>query len=77
MFPWAVPLIVSGFIRGWIFNSSYGVLNHLLVISGSVANNVNFLGQATTAMMAVIVADIFTTMRHITLPLAKAPSTGH
>jgi multiple sugar transport system permease protein len=106
MFPWAVPLIVSGFIWGWIFNSSYGVLNHLLVVSGAVANNVNFLGQTTTAMMAVIVADswtrvpfmtiltlagfegvsrdlyesasidgadIFTTMRHITLPLAKGP----
>jgi ABC-type sugar transport system permease subunit len=106
MFPWAVPLIVSGFIWGWMFNSSYGVLNHLLVTAGAVASNVNFLGQATTAMLAVIVADgwtrvpfmtiltlagfeginrdlyesaaidgadIFHTMWHITLPLAKGP----
>lgn len=67
MFPWAVPLIVSGFIWGWIFNSSYGVLNHLLVTAGAIASNVNFLGQGATAMMAVIVADSWTRVPFMTI----------
>ena len=67
MFPWAVPLIVSGFIWGWMFNSAYGVLNHLLVTLGIFDSNINFTGQAGTAMLAVIIADAWTRVPFMTI----------
>jgi multiple sugar transport system permease protein len=67
MFPWAVPLIVSGFIWGWIFNASYGVLNHVIVSLGLVESNVNFLGQQGLAMLAVVVADGWTRVPFMTI----------
>lgn len=67
MFPWAVPLIVSGFIWGWIFNASYGVLNHLLTVTNIVDHHVNFLGSSTLAMLAVIVADAWTRVPFMTI----------
>lgn len=67
MFPWAVPLIVSGFIWGWMFNASYGVLNHVLTSTGLASGNVNFIGRANLAMFAVIVADAWTRVPFMTI----------
>src|SRR6056297_720339 len=67
MFPWAVPLIVSGFIWGWMFNAAYGVLNHVFVSIGLFESNVNFIGQSNTAMLAVIIADAWTRVPFMTI----------
>ena len=67
MFPWAVPLIVSGFIWGWMFNAAYGVLNHVFVSIGIFESNVNFIGQSSTAMLAVIIADAWTRVPFMTI----------
>lgn len=67
MFPWAVPLIVSGFIWGWMFNASYGVINHLFTSIGLIESNINFIGQSHTAMMAVIIADAWTRVPFMTI----------
>lgn len=67
MFPWAVPLIVSGFIWGWIFNASYGVLNHMLAATHIIGENINFLGKPSLAMLSVIVADAWTRVPFMTV----------
>ncbi|RKX78358.1 MAG: hypothetical protein DRP87_06560 [Spirochaetes bacterium] len=67
MFPWAVPLIVSGFIWGWIFNASYGVLNHILTTLGIIKENINILGKSYLAIIAVIIADSWTRIPFMTI----------
>lgn len=67
MFPWAVPLIISGFLWKWIFNASYGVLNHILTSLNLVGGNINFVGSAQLAMITVIVADAWTRVPFMTI----------
>lgn len=67
MFPWAVPLIISGFLWKWIFNASYGVLNHILTSLNLIGSNINFIGSPKLAMLAVIVADAWTRIPFMTI----------
>jgi len=56
LFPWVIPGVVVSFAWLWIFNANYGVLNGVLVQLGIVDAPVSWLGDPTTAMIAVIVA---------------------
>jgi multiple sugar transport system permease protein len=54
--PWVVPSVVVSFLWLWIFNANYGVLNGLLLKLHLIDSSVAWLGQPSTAMIAVIVA---------------------
>ncbi|MFJ9980684.1 carbohydrate ABC transporter permease [Streptomyces cyaneofuscatus] len=54
MLPWLLPGVVVSFLWAWIFNDSYGVINH--VLAQLDLPEVDFLGQPATAMAAVVVA---------------------
>ncbi|MFF0223337.1 carbohydrate ABC transporter permease [Streptomyces sp. NPDC004629] len=54
MLPWLLPGVVVSFLWAWIFNDSYGVVDHMLDMAG--LPQVNFLGRPSTAMLAVVVA---------------------
>ncbi|QMU76502.1 sugar ABC transporter permease [Streptacidiphilus sp. PB12-B1b] len=54
MLPWLLPGVVVSFLWAWIFNDSYGVINH--VLTQLHLPQVNVLGQPSTAMAAVVVA---------------------
>lgn len=53
MVPWAMGTIVVGMIWGWIFNSSFGILNRLLEQLGLMHSPVAWLGSASTAPFVV------------------------
>ncbi len=59
MLPWLLPGVVVSFLWAWIFNDSYGVLNHVLSQVG--LPEVDFLGAPGTAMAAVIIAKSWNT----------------
>lgn len=67
MLPWAVPLIVSGFIWGWMFNPSYGVINDILMRLGLISSPLNIFGNPDTAMLGVIIADAWTRIPFMTI----------
>ncbi|MDQ0643190.1 carbohydrate ABC transporter permease [Microbacterium murale] len=54
MLPWLLPGVVVSFLWAWIFNDSYGVLNHLLSMVG--LPEVSMLGNPAGAMAAVVIA---------------------
>jgi multiple sugar transport system permease protein len=56
LLPWLIPGVVVSFLWMWIFNASYGVLNGFLRSVGLIQANINFLGDPTMAMAAVILA---------------------
>jgi len=53
---WIIPGTCIGFLWMWIFNGEYGVLNGLLTNINLIDQNINWMGQKETAMMAVIIA---------------------
>ena len=59
--PWGVPPVVNGLLWAFIFNAQYGYLNRALLALGLVREPVNWLGDPTLAMVAVITAYVWRT----------------
>jgi multiple sugar transport system permease protein len=59
LIPWMLAYVVGAITWRWIANSSYGILNEILVRVGLIREYVPWLGQAATAMPTVIVANIW------------------
>lgn len=52
--PWIIPTIVVAIFWQWILNSSYGILNHLLISIGLIDKSINFIGDSTWSIYVVI-----------------------
>ncbi len=65
--PWALPTAVMALAWGWIFNDSFGVLNDVLGRIGLVSGPVAWLGRPGTAMVAMVVADVWKTTPFVAL----------
>ena len=56
--PWAIPTIVNAAMWKGIFNAQYGALNAALTQLGIIHQYQAWLGDPTTALNAVIIADV-------------------
>ena len=59
--PWAIPTIVNAAMWKGIFNAQYGALNALLTQLGLIHEYQAWLGDPTTALNMVILADVWKT----------------
>jgi multiple sugar transport system permease protein len=57
--PWAVPSVVNGLMWKWIYNSSFGALNGLLLSLGLIDRYQVFLGDPDRAMGMLINAFVW------------------
>jgi len=67
--PWALPTALIALGWSWIFNDQFGVVNDLLVRLGLIQTAINWLGEPTLAMVAVIVADVWKTTSFVAVLL--------
>ncbi|MBD1932737.1 MULTISPECIES: carbohydrate ABC transporter permease [Cyanophyceae] len=67
--PWALPTALIGLAWAWIFNDQFGVVNDILLRLGLIKTGINWLGDPTLAMMAVIFADVWKTTPFISILL--------
>lgn len=67
MLPWALPTAVMALAWTWIFNDTFGVANDLLLRAGLLDRPVAWLGEPETAMLAVILADVWKTTPFVML----------
>ena len=67
--PWALPTALIGLAWAWIFNDQFGVINDILQRSGLIESGINWLGNPTLAMLAVIFADVWKTTPFISILL--------
>ena len=67
MLPWALPTAVMALAWAWIFNDAFGVLNDLLGRAGVIAGPVAWLGSPATAMVALVIADVWKTTPFVAL----------
>lgn len=59
---WIIPSTAIGFLWMWIFHGQFGLLNAFLKALGLIRDNINWLGQARTAMPVVLLAKTWQTL---------------
>ena len=61
--PWAVPTVVSARMWEWIYNTDFGVLNHLVGVK------INWLGSPFWALNAAVFMDVWKTTPFVAILL--------
>ncbi len=59
MMPWMIPITITGLIFKFMFGTDVGIINYFLKSIGLIRENVEWLTSTTTAMPAVIFANIW------------------
>lgn len=65
--PWAVPLILSGFLWAWMFNPSFGPISDLLMKLGIRSSALNIYKDPLSALTGVIIADAWRRIPFLTI----------
>jgi ABC-type sugar transport system permease subunit len=65
--PWAVPLILSGFLWSWMFHPSFGPISDLLMKFGFRDEALNIYRYPASSMMGVIIADAWRRIPFLTI----------
>jgi trehalose/maltose transport system permease protein len=61
LIPWAIPTIVSARMWAWMMHDQFGILNDMLMRLGLIAEPVAWTASPDTAMIAVLIVDIWKT----------------
>ena len=61
LIPWAIPTIVSAKMWGWMLQQQYGIINDILLNLHLIKDKVAWTANADTAMLAVLMVDIWKT----------------
>ena len=79
LIPWAIAPVVTGYMWRWLFHDSFGLINHLLKWSGAMdlfmflglqeTDTISWLANPDTAVLAVIIANVWRFMPYITIML--------
>jgi trehalose/maltose transport system permease protein len=69
LIPWAIPTVVSAQMWSWMFNDVFGVINHLLLSLGLIAHPVAWLASPDTALLSIILVDVWKTTPFMALLL--------
>jgi trehalose/maltose transport system permease protein len=69
LIPWAIPTVVSAQMWAWMFNDVFGVINHVLLALGVLAAPLAWTASADTALLAIIMVDVWKTTPFMALLL--------
>lgn len=61
LIPWAIPTIISARIWNWMLNDQFGIINDMLLKLGLIHEKIAWTASADTAMIAVLVVDVWKT----------------
>lgn len=59
LIPWAIPTIVSAKMWQWMLNDQFGIINVVLLDLGLIHAKIAWTASADTAMVAVLIVDIW------------------
>jgi multiple sugar transport system permease protein len=79
LLPWAVPGVMVSIVFLWMFDASFGVVNHLLRSAGYAGADIAWYSSESTALFAVIVPTLWKAYPFFTLTLLAAMQSipGH
>ena len=72
LIPWAIPTIVSAKMWGWMLHDQFGMLNDLFLTLGLISQPVAWTASPDTAMLAVIMVDVWKTTPFMALLILAA-----
>jgi trehalose/maltose transport system permease protein len=61
LIPWAIPTIVSAKMWAWMLHDQFGIINDMLLSLGLISQPVAWTASPDTAMIAVLMVDIWKT----------------
>lgn len=61
LIPWAIPTIVSAKMWAWMMHDQFGILNDMFMSLGLIAEPIAWTASPDTAMIAVLIVDIWKT----------------
>jgi ABC-type sugar transport system permease subunit len=73
--PWAASLVMTAKLFVWIYDYYFGILNHLLISLRVVAQPVDWLGDDSTVMGAMVAVGIFVSLPFTTYVLLAGLQT--
>ncbi len=59
MIPWMMPMTVTALMFKFMFSTDVGIINYILKTAGLIKENVEWLTTPSTAMIAVVVANVW------------------
>jgi len=59
MMPWMIPITVTGLIFKFMFGTDVGIINYFLKGIGLISENIDWLTNTHSAMVAVVIANIW------------------
>lgn len=69
LIPWALSFVVNGLMWKWMYNADYGIVNYVLLHLGIIDHYVSWLGETSTALVAITVADAWKAIPFVTMVL--------
>jgi multiple sugar transport system permease protein len=73
--PWVIPTVAMAIMWVWMLNASVGVVNHVLLRLGVLAQRVAFLGDPAAAMPTVVILNSWRWIPLVTIVLLAAMQT--
>ena len=59
MIPWMMPITVTALIFKFVFGTDVGIVNFIIKSMGFISTNIDWLTEPTTAMIAIIITNIW------------------
>ena len=75
LIPWAIPPVVNGLIWYWMLDGQYGLINAALKATGLISGYHSWLTDATTALPALIVAEVWNHIPFVCIVMLAALQT--
>ncbi|MEI9400942.1 sugar ABC transporter permease [Mesorhizobium argentiipisi] len=72
LIPWAIPTIVSAKMWQWMLNDQFGIINVVLLNLGLINTKIAWTANADTAMISVLIVDIWKTTPFMALLILAA-----
>jgi len=70
--PWAIPTVVSAQMWAWMLHDQFGILNEILLTVGLIGAPIAWTANPDTAMIAVIMVDVWKTTPFMALLILAA-----
>ena len=72
LIPWSIPTIVSAKMWQWMLNDQFGIINDVLLKLGLISTKIAWTASADTAIVAVLIVDIWKTTPFMALLILAA-----
>lgn len=72
MVPWVLPSVIGSAVWKWMYNADYGIINYILKTIGIISQNQTWLSSPDTAMLSVIVVNVWKMFPYVMLMIEAA-----